>query len=182
MLTVVVLTVIIPLICRDEIVTAGEYLLNKFGRKWFDSMLFVISAVSSTPLAFPVWTYAVYGTIIGYETMRIVIIVSAGSTCGSYLTYLAGKHFSDTSVMRNRFPELSKGHWSAGKSVWSVSLILFTGTVFPFPIDIVYAVCGMKRYPGFLFCVIVFAGKVLTYYMIVSFWYELQEYGLLSVF
>lgn len=173
---------IIPLVCRDEIVIAGEYLLNRFGRKWFDSMLFMISAISSTPLAFPVWSYVVYGTIIGYETLRIVIIVSAGSTCGSYLTFIAGKHFSDTSVFKDWFPALSKGHWSAGRSVWYLSLILFTGTVLPLPIDVVYAVCGMKRYPDLLFFAIVFTGKVVTYYVIVSFWYVFQEYGLLIVF
>lgn len=42
---VVVLTVIIPLVCRDEIVIVWEYLLNRYDRKMFDFILFMISAV-----------------------------------------------------------------------------------------------------------------------------------------
>lgn len=177
---IVVITVVFPLFYRDQILSAGKYLFDICGKDWFDLVVFMVSAVSSTPLAFPVWTYAVYGTVMGYDPYRIIILVSAGSTCGSYVTYIFGKYFGDTTFVKRKFPLLKDHPWSEGESIWFISLLLFGGTVLPLPVDIVYALCGMKRYPNYLFFLLVFTAKVITYYLIVSGWDLLQTLSFFS--
>lgn len=179
-LLIVVLTLVVPLIYQNEIITTSQSLLNSVGKKWFDFIIFLVSVIISTPLAFPVWSYAVYGKLMGYDTIRIVVLVSAGSTLGSYLTYMAGRFFTESRFVEKMLPEFRNNSWTYGRSVWFISFILFGGTLLPLPIDVVYAICGAKRYPQILFCMLVLAGKIITYYVIVTGWDTMTS--LFSVF
>ncbi len=64
---VVLTSIVVPLIFRDQIVSVGHALILRYGQERIDIILYLITAVSSTPLALPVWIYAVLGAMLGYE-------------------------------------------------------------------------------------------------------------------
>lgn len=147
-----------------------------------DLIVFLLSAVSSTAVAFPVWTYAVYGKMIGYDPVRLILVISAGSTLGSYSTYIIVRFFGDMEFFRKRFPGIYDHKWAAGGSDLYLGIIIFAGSAFLLSVDMVYAFCGIKKYPGYLFNILVFLGKVVTCFIIIEFWDLIRNIPFLNLF
>ena len=55
----IITSIVLPLVFREEIISFGQTLLFSYGQERIDFILYLITAVSSTPLALPVWIYAV---------------------------------------------------------------------------------------------------------------------------
>lgn len=168
----------IPLYYQEELFAIGKNLLSVYGQGRFDIAVFLLTFVSSTPLTLPVWTYAVYGTMLGYEPIRLLIIISFGSVGGSTVTYLLGRYFGSLNYVQRKFPNLENHPWANGKSFKITSVCLCFGNFLPVPIDIFYAVCGAKKYPMGLFLVLVFIGKFFTYSVFVFGWGYIQSLGI----
>ena len=155
-LIVIVTSIILPFIYRDEIVGIGEALLMRYGQESIDLILYGLTTISSTPLALPVWIYAVLGSMLGFDPVRVIIIMGLGSMSGSTITYFLARYFGKSAFIKRNFPNIEKHPWTEGRSLWVISLILFIGAASPIPFDILYAACGLKRYPVLLFAPIVF--------------------------
>ena len=155
-LIVIVTSIILPFIYRDEIVGIGEALLMRYGQESIDLILYGLTTISSTPLALPVWIYAVLGSMLGFDPVRVIIIMGLGSMSGSTITYFLARYFGKSAFIKRNFPNIEKHPWTEGRSLWVISLILFIGVASPVPFDILYAACGLKRYPVLLFAPIVF--------------------------
>jgi len=61
----IITSIVLPLVFREEIISFGQTLLLSYGQERIDFILYLITAVSSTPLALPVWIYAVLGSNAG---------------------------------------------------------------------------------------------------------------------
>ncbi len=142
----------------ERLLDFGENILTSYGRTNTDIMLYIVTAVSSSPLTLPVSAYAVVGTLLGYEPGRLITLIALGAVTGSSVSYLLGRFFGDTPFVRRRFPEIGSRSWTRGRSLRVVSLILFGGAMSPVPVHPMYAACGMMRYPAALFVLIVFLG------------------------
>ena len=178
----VLLSLLVPLYFQEEFFNYGKYFFNKYGQSRLDLTIFLITFVSSTPLAVPVWSYAVFGAAMGFDPLRLIMFVSLGAACGSSVTYFIGRFFGLTNFVRKRFPSLEKHPWTSGKSVYIVSLILFFGTASPLPIDVVYAACGLKKYHFYLFWPIAFCGRLVKYtYLIYGYLYLQNMEGLNNI-
>ena len=136
----------------------GEGLLTSYGQRNTDIMLYLITAVSSSPLTFPVTAYAVLGTLLGYEPGRLITLIALGAVTGSSVSYILGRCFGHTRFVRRKFPEVQNHRWTKGRSLRVVSLLLLGGAMSPIPVHPMYAACGMMRYPAVLFIPIVFPG------------------------
>lgn len=100
----VFVTVFLPLYFHEQIVDFGKYMMDTYSQRRYDIIVLLLSAISITAVAFPVWTYGVYGKIIiGYNPFRLILIISAGSTLGSYSTYIMGRYFGNTGFFRKSF-------------------------------------------------------------------------------
>ena len=166
----VIMSLLIPLYFRDEFFRLGTYFITKYGQDKIDISIVIFAAISSSPLALPVWCYAVFGAAMGFSPVRLILVVSLGAALGSSFTYFLGRFFGNTKFVRKRFPNLDKHPWTSGKSVLIVSIINFLGTASPFPIDVVYAACGLKKYPFFLFWPIAFVARIVKYsYLVYGF-------------
>lgn len=152
---VILTSVVVPFIFREEIVSFGHSLLLRYGQDRIDIVLYLITTVSSTPLALPVWIYAVLGAMLGYEPIRLIIIMGLGSMTGSTITYFIARYFGKSKFITKNFPNIQNHPWTTGRSKWIIGFILFAGAASPLPFDIMYAACGMKRYPIFIFIPIV---------------------------
>lgn len=153
---VLITSIVLPLIFREEIVTFGKTLLVTYGQDRIDLILYILTTVSSTPIALPVWIYAILGSMLGFEPMRLIIVMGLGSMTGSTITYFIARYFGKAKFVQRNFPNVEKHPWTEGRSRWLIGFILFTGAASPIPFDIMYAACGMKRYPIALFIPIVF--------------------------
>ena len=153
---VVLTSIVVPLIFRDEIVSVGQALLLRYGQERIDIILYLITTVSSTPLALPVWIYAVLGAMLGFEPIRLIIVMGLGSMTGSVITYFIARYFGKSKFIRRNFPNIENHPWTEGRSKRLISVILFLGAASPIPFDIMYAACGMKRFPVTLFVPITF--------------------------
>ena len=142
----------------ERLLDFGENILTSYGRTNTDIMLYIVTAVSSSPLTLPVSAYAVVGTLLGYEPGRLITLIALGAVTGSSVSYLLGRCFGDKPFVRRRFPEIENHSWTRGRSLRVVSLILFGGAMSPVPVHPMYAACGMMRYPAALFVLIVFLG------------------------
>ncbi len=142
----------------ERLLDFGENILTSYGRTNTDIMLYIVTAVSSSPLTLPVSAYAVVGTLLGYEPGRLITLIALGAVTGSSVSYLLGRCFGDTPFVRRRFPEIGSRRWTRGRSLRVVSLILLGGAMSPVPVHPMYAACGMMRYPAALFVLIVFLG------------------------
>lgn len=131
-------------------------MLTEYGQDKVDIILYFVTLISSSPVSVPVWTYAALGSLLGYEPGRLILVMSLGAMTGSSVTYFIGRYFGMTRFVRRNFPDIENHRWTRGKSVWVVSLILFGGAVSPMPFDVMYAACGMKRFPILLFSPILF--------------------------
>lgn len=134
----------------------GESLLTSYGQRNTDIVLYLITAVSSSPLPLPVSTYAVFGTLLGYEPGRLITIIALGAVTGSSVSYFLGMYFGRTPFVIRKFPEVENHCWTKGRSLKVVSLILLGGALSPLPAHPMFAACGIMRYPAVLFIPIVF--------------------------
>lgn len=148
----------VSLFYGERLLDFGESLLTSYGQRNTDIMLYLITAVSSSPLTFPVTAYAVLGTLLGYEPGRLITLIALGAVTGSSVSYILGRCFGDTRFVRRKFPEVQNHRWTKGRSLRVVSLLLFGGAMSPIPVHPMFAACGMMRYPAVLFIPIVFLG------------------------
>ncbi|HET7289285.1 MAG TPA: VTT domain-containing protein [Thermodesulfobacteriota bacterium] len=142
----------------ERLLDFGENILMSYGQANTDFILYIVTAVSSSPLTLPVSAYAVIGTLLGYEPGKLITLIALGAVTGSSVSYLLGRCFGDTPFVRRRFPEMENHSWTRGRSLRVVSLILLGGAMSPVPVHPMYAACGMMRYPAALFVLIVFLG------------------------
>jgi len=159
----IITSIVLPLLYREEIISFGQTLLLSYGQERIDFILYLITAVSSTPLALPVWIYAVLGSMLGYEPLGLILVMGLGSMTGSTITYFIARYFGKSKFIRRNFPNIENHPWTRGRSIWVVSLILFTGAASPIPFDILYAACGMKRFPILLFAPVLFLAFLIKY-------------------
>ena len=153
---VVITSIVIPLLFREEIISLGQDLLIRYGQDRIDLILYLLTTISSTPLALPVWIYAVLGAMLGFEPVRLIIVMGLGSMSGSIITYYIARYFGKSRFIKKNFPNIENHTWTHGRSKRVISVILFLGAASPIPFDIMYAACGMKRYPMLLFAPITF--------------------------
>jgi membrane protein YqaA with SNARE-associated domain len=158
MLVMVLTSSGVSVLFGERLLDLGENLLTSYGRTNTDIMLYIVTAVSSSPLTLPVSAYAVVGTLLGYEPWRLITLIALGAVTGSSVSYLLGRCFGDTPFVRRRFPEIENHSWTKGRSLRVVSLILLGGAMSPVPVHPMYAACGVMRYPAALFVLIVFLG------------------------
>lgn len=140
----------------EKFLDIGESLLTSYGQRNTDIILYLITAVSSSPLPLPVSAYAVFGTLLGYEPGRLITLIALGAVTGSSVSYILGRCFGKTQFVRRKFPEVETHCWTKGRSLKVVSLILLGGALSPLPAHPMFAACGMMRYPAVLFIPIVF--------------------------
>ena len=152
---VIVTSIVLPLIFRNQIVSFGQELLLNYGQERIDFILYFITTISSTPIALPVWIYAILGAMLGFEPLRLIIVMALGSMTGSTITYYIARYFGKSKFIQKNFPNVENHPWTKGRSVWVVGLILLGGAASPIPFDIMYAACGMKRFPIYIFIPIV---------------------------
>jgi membrane protein YqaA with SNARE-associated domain len=148
----------VSLFYGERLLGFGESLLTSYGQRNTDIMLYLITAVSSSPLPLPVSAYAVFGTLLGYEPGRLISLIALGAVTGSSVSYVLGRCFGHTRYVRRKFPEVQNHRWTKGRSLKVVSLILLGGALSPLPAHPMFAACGMMRYPAVLFIPIVFLG------------------------
>ena len=128
----------------------------RYGQDRVDLILYLITTISSTPLALPVWIYSVLGAMLGFEPARLIIVMGLGSMSGSIITYFVARYFGKSRFIKKNFPNIENHSWTHGRSKRVISVILFLGAASPIPFDIMYAACGMKRFPIALFAPITF--------------------------
>ncbi len=160
---VVLTSIAVPLIFREEIISVGQALLLRYGQDRIDIILYLITTVSSTPLALPVWIYAVLGAMLGFEPIRLIIVMGLGSMTGSAITYFIARYFGKSKFIRKNFPNIENHPWTEGRSKRVISVILLLGAASPIPFDIMYAACGMKRFPIVLFLPITFVSFTIKF-------------------
>jgi len=160
---IIVCGIVLTAIFNDDIKVFGEYLMTTYGQEWVDGILFLLTAVSSSPLALPIWAYALIGVGLGYGIIHLAIVMAFGSATGSLVTFIVGRYFGESNWLKKKFPSVHKHPWTNGKSRWYVTLMLFVGTASPIPCDIFYVACGVKRYPTLLFWVTMVAARFVRY-------------------
>jgi len=148
---------------RHQINDFGLDLMTRYGQEWVDVILLLMTAVSSTPLALPIWGYALAGVALGYSIFRLAAVMAVGSALGSYVTFGIGRYFANRAWVRKRFPNVIRHPWTHGKSMKNVTWILFLGTASPIPCDVLYVACGAKRYPPMLFLVTMVLARFIRY-------------------
>ncbi|MCP4686019.1 MAG: hypothetical protein GY867_11340, partial [bacterium] len=57
-ISIILMGIVITAIFKDDILGFGEHLMVTYGETWVDVILFLLTAVSSSPLALPIWAYA----------------------------------------------------------------------------------------------------------------------------
>ena len=161
--TIVLMSLVLTAVFKQDIMDFGGDLVTRWGQKWFDVVLFLITAVSSSPLALPIWAYTLVGVALGINIYRLALVMALGSATGSQITFLLGRYFGTTEWVKKRFPNLQNKLWAEGRSRWYVTLILFLGTASPIPCDVLYVAAGVKRYPSVLFWVTMVAARFVRY-------------------
>lgn len=160
---IIVMGMVITGIFKDDIFGFGQTLMETYGQEKVDMLLFLLTAVSSTPLALPIWGYALVGVAMGYNIFHLAIVMALGSATGSFVTFMLGRYFGQTDWLKRKFPQLQKHPWAHGRSRSVVTLFLFLGTASPLPCDVFYAACGLKRFPPALFWVTMVAARFVRY-------------------
>ncbi|MFH2035751.1 MAG: VTT domain-containing protein [Candidatus Zixiibacteriota bacterium] len=163
---IIIAGIVIVFLFRKQVNAFGIEMMTRYGQGPVDFILFIITAVSCTPLFLPVWGYAVAGVAMGYNIYRLTLVMTLGSTVGSWVTFILGKYFSNNNWVKSRFGDLLTHKWTHGKSKLYVTLILLLGTASPIPCDVFYAACGAKHYPTWLFFLSVGAGRFIRYFYI----------------
>ncbi len=160
---IIIAGIVIVAIFKDDINNFGVYLLERYGRNSIDLILFALTAISSSPLCFPVWQYVLIGTAMGYHVIRLAIVMALGSALGSLITYYVGRYFSNSRFFKKVFPNADKHRWIHGRSKLYVTIALFLGTASPIPFDILYFACGIKKYPAYLLYIVNTGGRLVRY-------------------
>lgn len=160
---IIVMGIVLTLVFQDDITSFGESLIRSAGQGTVDLVLGLVTAVSSTLLTLPIWGYVWVGVALGYDIVRLAVVMAIGSATGSLSTMLIGRFLARTSFVRKRFPNLENHPWTVGRSRWMVTVFLFLGTASPIPCDVFYLACGAKRYPIALFWVVAAAARVVRY-------------------
>jgi membrane protein YqaA with SNARE-associated domain len=150
-------------IFKDEINAFGADIMRRYGRTQVDIILYLITAVSASPLVLPIWQYVMIGVAMGYGIVHLAVVMAFGSATGSVITYYIGRYFGHSRFVRNKFPKAQNHPWVAGRSKWFVTAALFLGTASPIPFDILYFACGIKRYPVMLLFVACVLGRIIRY-------------------
>ncbi len=177
---IIVSGIILTAIFKEGIKATGEHIMVTYGQDWVDAILFLITAISSSPLVLPIWQYAMLGVALGYSVLRLAMVMALGSATGSLIIFLLGKYFGKSKWVKKRFPHIHKHPWTHGKSQFYVTMMLFFGTVSPIPCDVFYVACGMKRYSMPLFWATMVSARFIRYcYLGYGFRYapELCEHG-----
>lgn len=162
-LSVMLTSMIVAGIYKDEIGQFGVELIGRYGQNWVDCILFILTAVSSTPLMLPIWIYALAGATLGLNLIRLSAVMGLGSSVGTLVTFGLGRYFGDSPWVKKRFPNFHNHPWTTKKSKKYITLILFLGNASLIPCDILYAACGFKRFPVLLFFIATVAGRFVRY-------------------
>ena len=178
---VIITGIALPLIFREEIITVGKTLLITYGQDRIDFILYILTTISSTPIALPVWIYAILGSMLGFEPTRLIIVMGLGSMTGSTITYYLARYFGKSKFIKRNFPNIENHPWTEGRSFWVISLILFTGAASPIPFDILYAACGLKRYPILLFAPIICIAFIIKFAYLFYGYNLIQSSSLFSI-
>jgi len=141
----------------------GTLLMMQYGQNWLDTVLLLLTAVSSTPLTLPIAGYCFVGVILGYNVARLAVVMAIGSALGSFVTLSFGRYFADRPWVQKRLPKLRQHKWADGKSRTYVTCALFLGTASPLPCDVFYAALGAMRYPRPLFLCTMVAARFVRY-------------------
>lgn len=147
----IILSVAIASYFKADFLEFGTQLMKDYGQDRVDVILLLATAISSSPLALPIWGYALVGIALGYNVYHLAVVMALGSALGSLVTFLLGRFFGQSDYVRRKFPSVHRHPWAEGRSRLVVSLLLFLGTASPIPCDIFYVACGAKRYPPALF-------------------------------
>lgn len=162
-LGIILLGIILSSIFKEDVLFAGEYLLTTYGQGWVDGILFLLTAISSTPLVLPIWPYSLIGVSLGYGIVHLAAVMALGSATGSLVEFYMGRYFGESAWFKKRFPTVHKHPWTHGRSKWFVTAMLFLGTASPIPCNVFYIACGVKRYSGALFWVTMVAARLVRY-------------------
>jgi membrane protein YqaA with SNARE-associated domain len=154
---------ILVAIFNEPIQAYGISLVTKYGQSWIDLILFVVTAVSCTPLILPVWGYTVAGVAMGYDVFHLATVMALGAALGGYVTYMLGRYFAGREWIQRRFPDLLTNKWTHGRSRWYVAAALFIGTSSPIPSDLLYAAAGAKQFPVAWFLIIMVMARFIRY-------------------
>ncbi len=160
---IIVLGLVLSMIFQNDVQRAGEYLLTTYGQGWVDGILLLLTAVSSTPLVFPIWPYVMIGVALGYGIFHLALVMALGSATGSLVEFYMGRYFGESAWFKKRFPNVHKHPWTHGKSKKYVTWMLFIGTASPIPCNVFYIACGVKRYSAILFWVTMVAARLVRY-------------------
>jgi membrane protein YqaA with SNARE-associated domain len=160
---IMLLGIILSSIFKKDVMRIGGSLLTTYGQGWVDGILFLLTAVSSTPLVFPIWPYAMIGVALGYGVFHLALVMALGSATGSLVEFYMGRYFGESGWLKKRFPNLHKHPWTHGRSRRYVTAMLFLGTASPLPCNVFYIACGVKQYSGMLFWTTMVAARLVRY-------------------
>ena len=161
--SIIIAGIVIVAIFKEDINDIGLYLIDNYGQRNIDIILFTLTAVSSSPICLPVWQYVLVGTTMGYSVPHLAAVMALGSALGSLVTYYMGRLFGNSRFFTKRFPDAGKHRWVHGRSRLYVTLALFLGTASPIPFDILYFACGIKKYPPWLLYLANTLGRLVRY-------------------
>lgn len=159
----IVIGTVLVFLFNDDVTRIGVELLHRYGQTNIDIILFVITAISCSPICLPVWIYIITGAAMGYNILHLAVVLAVGSAVGSLITYYLGAYFSERKFFRKRFPKAQDHPWINGKSRWIVTSLVFLGTASPIPCDAFYLTCGVKRFSVSLFFSAAVAGRFVRY-------------------
>lgn len=167
---------IIPIVYQDDLISLSTRLLRKYSQEHFDLVLFFLTAISSSPIALPVWPFPVIGIVLGYPINKLIFLITIASVAGSTMTYFLGRYFNNRRFILRKFPKIHENKWTEGKSFWSITAVLFGGTALPLPVDILYAASGIKRYPVLSFLLTIFLARLIGYSILVHGWENIKRF------
>jgi len=153
---------LLSLLYQDEIVEVGNRVLTRFSTSGLYVVLFLLAAVSSTLLPLPVWIYAFTSVALGFNYAMCGVVIGLGSSLGSASTYCLGRYCRRSRLLHRRLDEVTLQEWQA-RSVPYCGAALFLGTVSPVPMDGLYAIAGVLRFPVAGFLLLVTAARVIRY-------------------
>jgi membrane protein YqaA with SNARE-associated domain len=161
-LALILTLVILSQIYREEVVEIGNALLAKSQKSDLYVLLFVLAAISSTVIPLPVWIYVYTAVALGFPCVECSIVIGLGSFVGSLSSYVLGRCFCNTTFFLRRFGQRNAGKWGE-RSRTICGFALFFGTVSPVPMDSLYVVSGIIRFPSLAFICLVSTARVARY-------------------
>jgi membrane protein YqaA with SNARE-associated domain len=153
---------LLSLLYQNDIVAVGNHLLARFSTGGLYVVLFLLAAVSSTLLPLPVWIYAFTSVALGFDYVACGVVIGLGSSLGSASTYCLGRYCRRSRFLQRQLDEATLQKWQA-RSASYCGATMFFGTVSPVPMDALYAVAGVLRFPAVAFLVLVTAARVIRY-------------------